>query len=147
MAAISRTRVSLGMFGDDLDPAYVTARLGVDPTRSYHLGDIRTGSAGRTYRMTTGSWHFEAGEREPGDMDAQITNILSALTDDLSAWRDLVARYRGRLICGLFLDETNQMAGIDASTLRQIADRGLELVLDIYGLDGSSTPEVNDASL
>jgi hypothetical protein len=70
--------------------------------------------------------------RTPGDLNAQITELLSGLTADLSVWRDLTRRYRGDLFCGLFMDEGKEGVELTPSTLAAMGARGLLLDLDIY---------------
>jgi len=73
--------------------------------------------------------------REPGDLDEQIASILGSLGDDLEAWRRVSAKYKGNLFCGVFVRGVNQGDTLSPATMIAIAERGLELQLDIYALD------------
>lgn len=126
MVEIARTKASLGFFGEALDPAELTQLLGAEPTHAYRMGDDAR-APGRV-----GSWRLNAQEREPGDLDAQIRELLGGLTTDLSIWRDLSARFRSRVFCGLFMRDSNEGLEIGPATLAELGSRGLQLSLDIY---------------
>ena len=77
MAVISGTTISLGFFGDDLDPDAVTARLGQAPTKSAIKGQVITsGKTGSVRVAKTGNWIFSVPDRMPGDLDGQIRELL-----------------------------------------------------------------------
>lgn len=126
MVEVARTKASLGFFGDALDPAELTRLLGAEPTHAYRKGD-NARAPGRV-----GSWRLEAQAREPGDLDAQIRELLDGLTTDLSVWRELSTRFRSRVFCGLFMRESNEGLEIDPATLAELGARGLLLSMDIY---------------
>ncbi|HEX4505917.1 MAG TPA: DUF4279 domain-containing protein [Alphaproteobacteria bacterium] len=133
MAAISETRASLRFFGDDLNPRELTALLGGTPSRFASKGDVvRSETTGREYIVKTGSWIVRVGRREPGDLDAQVEQLLSPLSNDLSIWQGL-GKYRPNLFVGLFLEESNEGIEISAHTLSLLAERGILLGLDVYG--------------
>jgi hypothetical protein len=133
MAAISETHASLRFFGDDLNPREMTALLGGTPSRFATKGDvIRSESSGRERIAKTGSWIVRVERREPGDLDAQVEELLSPLTQDLTIWRSL-GKYRPNLFVGLFLEESNEGIEISARSLSLLAERGILLGLDIYG--------------
>ncbi len=126
MATISRSKATLSFFGDALEPAELTAALGTQPTHQY-----RQGSDERAPQRP-GSWRLEAEVRIPGDLDAQIHDLLSGLTADASVWKDLTTRFRARVFCGLFMDSANEGVELSPSTLTELGSRGLLLSLDIY---------------
>ena len=133
MAAISETHASLRFFGDDLDPSDLTARLGGPPSTCARKGDvIRSEKTGRERITKTGSWIVKVERREPGDLDLQVKELLSPLTNDLSIWRSL-GKYRPDLFAGLFLQESNEGIEISTRSLSSLAERGISLALDIYG--------------
>lgn len=132
MAGICETKVSLGFFGDDLDPAELTALLGAPPRESATKGSRRITAGGREFMAKTGKWLLDAPPSIPGDLATQIDAILTELTPDISVWQALAGRFHARLFCGLFMEETNEGLRLDAATLSAIAERGLFLDFDIY---------------
>jgi hypothetical protein len=133
MAAISETHASLRFFGDDLNPGELTALLGGMPSTCASKGDvIRSGTTGRERIAKTGSWVVSVERRAPGDLDAQVEELLWPLSRDLSIWRSL-GKYRPNLFVGLFLQESNEGIEISAYSLSSLAERGILLDLDVYG--------------
>ena len=132
MGRLRETAASLRFFGDDLDPQEITSRLGGPPTVGVRKGDAWLTSRGVEKIARTGSWRLQVDRRQPGDLDGQILELLSHLTSDLETWRELSARYRGDIFCGLFLETGNDGGSLSPTTLAAIGLRGLELDLDIY---------------
>jgi len=121
--------VSLRLSGDDLDPAAVTARLGVEPTRAW-----RTGDWSETHKRPRpkGGWILEGPAGEPRDLDAKIKALLAALPHNPDLWRELAA-FKPDMFCGLFMLDSNAETALTPATLAMLAERGLTLGLDIYG--------------
>ena len=133
VGALHRSAVSLGFYGDELDPAELTEGLGGKPTIAVRKGGIWLTSRGAEKIARTGSWRIEVERSTPADIDGQIRTILEPLTEDFGVWRDFAARYRGRFFCGLFLATGNEGLTLQPDTLAAIGARGLVLDLDIYG--------------
>ncbi|PZQ15969.1 MAG: hypothetical protein DI565_09140 [Ancylobacter novellus] len=79
------------------------------------------------------TWHLAAKDRTPGDLEAQILELLSKMTYDLSIWREMSSRYKCDVFCGLFMTEGNEGMSLQPATLSMLGERGLQLGLDIYG--------------
>lgn len=80
-----------------------------------------------------GSWHLDSDPLLSGDFDARIRRMFTSLSSDIAVWNDLTKQHRADLFCGLFLTEFNQGLLLTPDTMAAIAQRGLELSLDIYG--------------
>lgn len=77
-------------------------------------------------------WRLSS-EYDSGDqLDRQISDILSALTSDVSVWADLVRRFKVDMFCGVWLDEGNQGLALSPQTLQMLGERGIKLEIDIY---------------
>lgn len=140
MASLDHTAASLRIIGDDLDPKELTDLLGHEPSAAERKGqEVMGKSTGNIRVARTGSWRLEATRQAPGDLDAQIQEILSKLSDDLSVWRGLSERYQVDLFCGLFLGGVNEGVSVSARSLAALGNRGIELGLDIYGGDSGET--------
>jgi hypothetical protein len=121
-----------------LDPDTVTAALGTTPTASCRKGDITR------LRVTTriesrGSWRLKIDHQSALELDAIINELLDRMTSDLMVWADLTRRFQVDLFCGLQMEVWNRGLSFKPETLKRIAERGLELGLDIYYVgDGQS---------
>ena len=136
MASLDRTAASLRIFGDDLVPKEITLVLGHEPSDAEIKGQAIVGkSTGKIRVANTGSWRLSATKQSPGNLDAQIEEILSKLSSDLSVWKNLSERYQVDLFCGLFLNGGNEGLAISPKSLAALGLRGIELGLDIYGGD------------
>ncbi|SRR5579885_484625 len=122
---------SLRVFGDDLDPDTVTAVLGSVPTEACRKGDVtRLKVTTRVERQ--GKWLLRIEHRTGTTLEAVIDELLDRVTGDLSVWADLTARFEVDLFCGLQMNEWNRGLRLSPETLKRVAERGLELGLDIY---------------
>lgn len=132
MGTPETSAASIGFYGDDLDPSEITRQLQCDPTIGVAKGGTWTTSMGADKTAPTGSWRLVSQRRSPADLDAQIGELLSAMNDDLEAWKTLAGRFRGRIFCGLFLASGNDGLTLRPETLLMIGQRSLLLDLDIY---------------
>jgi hypothetical protein len=132
MAAINETTAGLRFFGDDLNPAEISTLLNGDPSKSAKIGDLRDTPRGAVVERT-GKWIRNAPRETPGNLQKQIAGLLFDLTDDLSVWRSLSARFRADIFVGIFMREGNEGLALQPDTLKLLSDRRLELNLDIYG--------------
>ncbi|RYF27679.1 MAG: DUF4279 domain-containing protein [Comamonadaceae bacterium] len=132
MGTPGSSAASIGFYGDDLDPSEITRKLGCEPTVGVAKGETWVTELGSEKLARTGSWRLVAERLVPADLDAQIALLLSAVNDDLEAWRSLAGRFRGRVFCGVFLASGNDGLTLRPETLLMIGQRGLVLDLDIY---------------
>jgi hypothetical protein len=134
MATVNRTVATLRIGGDSLDPATVSRLLGKEPTSSQVKGQELIGrNTGHVRVAKTGMWRLESADQLPGDLDAQIQELLAQLTPDLSIWRDLSSLHSIDLFCGLFMLQGNAGLTLSPESLSALGSRGIELGLDIYG--------------
>jgi len=132
--ALQESKATLRLIGDDLIPKQISKMLGRNPTSSQMKGEsLPTKDLSRQRTARTGAWHLKARPFEPEDIDAQVRELLNELTDDLEIWRQLAARYRVGLFCGLFMRGVNEGMTLSPQTLEMLGVRGIELGLDIYG--------------
>ncbi len=119
--------------GDDLDPDEISSLLGGEPTFSQRKGDQIIGKVTKRVRVAkSGMWSISVSDREPGDLDGQIAEILNPLTQDLEIWKDVVSRYRADLFCGLFMGSGNDGLSLSPESLLALGSRGIMIDFDIY---------------
>ncbi len=141
----NRSVVSLRVIGDSIDPVEVTALLRAKPTYAYKRGSTRLTALGKEVANSSGYWSLAAQEQVPEDLNSQITEILGKLTQDLQVWQSLSARYRIDLFCGLFMERSNEGLSLKPATLRLVAERGIEIGIDLYAPDESEEDARTDA--
>ena len=136
MAAIQRSAATLRISGSHLDPAEITRLLGCAPDSAQRRGQEIPGRSGGSARTAhTGMWRLSASVREPGDLNGQISELLSKVTDDLTIWASIADKYHIDLFCGLSMQGRNEGLSIAPPSLAALGLRRIELGLDIYGGD------------
>ncbi|WP_299660120.1 DUF4279 domain-containing protein [Methylobacterium sp.] len=131
MPELARISVGLRIFGEALDPDEITRLLGVEPTGCARRGDTHRTASGREVVARSGSWRLDAGL--PGDLNTQISALLTKLPSDPIIWRKLSEHYECDVFCGLFMREGNEGTELSPLVMSMLAIRGLRLGLDIYG--------------
>lgn len=134
MPSVAKSSATLRIFGDDLDPQAVTAVLGREPSNAWRKGEVILGSAPESARRT-GSWRLDAPDRQPEDLDGQVSWLLDQLSDDPEIWRSLTARFRVDLFCGLFMNSGDEGLTLAPATLTALGSRGIPLGLCLYPPD------------
>ncbi|MES2450098.1 MAG: DUF4279 domain-containing protein [Pseudomonadota bacterium] len=132
MAAIYETKMCLRFFGDDLDPDEITARLGRHPSVGMKKGGTWITKSGTEKVARTGSWRLKAADRQPGDFDNQIAQILEGLSNDLAVWDDLTTRFNADVFCGVFMKKSNEGLSLSAKSMLDLGARRLSLDFDVY---------------
>ena len=133
MAQIQKSVVSLRILSEDLNPGEITRMLGATPTQTRIKGEKIVGKKTGHVRIAKfGMWSLSATDREPEDMDDQVREILSRMTNDLKVWRGISEKYQIDLFCGLFLRASNEGMTLSPESLIALGERGIELGLDIY---------------
>jgi len=140
MAQLQRSAVCLRICGDDLVPEEITRLLGVAPSKACVKGEKIVGKKTGFVRIAkSGMWLLGVKPREPEDIDGQIHEILSQMTDDLAVWRGIAEKYKVDLFCGLFLKGSNEGLTLSPQSLAALGNRGIEMGLDVYS--GQVEPE------
>jgi hypothetical protein len=129
---------SLRLFGDDLDPDVVTELLGAAPTTACRKSDV-TRLTTRTERQ--GKWLLSIDHQVGMTLEAVINELLDRVTGDLMVWAELTRQFKVDLFCGLHIKEWNRDLSFSPETLRRVAERGLELGLDIYYVEENQSDE------
>jgi len=84
---------------------------------------------------------LHAASREPENLDGQIEELLSKLSDDLAVWAAIAEVSKIDLFCGLCLRESNEGLSLSYRSMAALGARHIELGLDIY--DGGDEKEEN----
>src|SRR6476620_1018998 len=126
MSELHHTAAALRVMGEDLDPDEISRLLGGEPTFAQRKGDELIGRVTKRVRVAkSGMWSISVPDREPGDINGQITEILNPLSQDTGIWRDIADRYRIDLFCGLFMGSGNDGLSISAESLLALGSRGI----------------------
>ncbi len=128
MAALHESYVALRIHGDSLDPTEISRIMGCSPTKAYVKGQVQY----KTKLYTTGGWLLDATVRAPGDFDAQVSELFSRVTKELTVWSNLSGKFVIDLFCGFFMKETNEGIELSAETMRMLSERGIKVGICLY---------------
>jgi hypothetical protein len=128
MAALHESMASLRIGGDKLDPDEITDLLGCAPSTKARKGGVL--GKGRV-KAKTGTWQLDASLRTPGDIEAQVREILGRI--DFDKWDRIVDQYDVDIFCGLFMSETDEGLSISADLSAMLGERRIRLEMCLYG--------------
>jgi hypothetical protein len=129
---VAELAITLRVYADDLDPQWVTALLGVQPSFAASKGDRRP-SGSHEVVQRVGMWQFGLPGTKEWILEDAIRTLLSRLPSDPAVWEQLSQRARTDVFCGLFLRQWNRGVDLTSQLLAELSARRLGLSLDIYG--------------
>jgi Domain of unknown function (DUF4279) len=131
--SVDEVRVTLALYGDDLDPVEISNLLGCGPTSSHRRGETRIGN--KTDHVTVykqGAWFLSVEGRAPRTADALTTELLEKVSSDDSVWSALGHRFDVQMRYGIFLEAWNRGFGLSRDVVRRVAGLGASLEFDVY---------------
>lgn len=130
MASIKTPRVSLRIFGDDLDPDGVSALLGGVPTRSHRTGDALDGDV---LPAPTGAWVLDSSLPDTAEIEEHVSELLAKLTGDVDEWGTLSARFAVDVRCELEVGELGEGFDLSPRLAAALGKRGIVLSFSVVG--------------
>ena len=126
---VDETRVSLAIYGDDLDPDAVSTMLGSTPSHSH-----RKGERGRLNSLParTGAWIFTLEGKAPSGPSDLIEALFQRFSSDATFWPTLIERYRVTVQVGIHTSGWNRGFDLDAGAVAAVARTGAGLGFDLY---------------
>ena len=133
MADISRSTVSIRLFGSELNPEKITQLLGCEPSSAAKTGEKIIKRNGREIIAKKGVWLLSYGESDEVLVEEKIELLFGKLTDNLESWQEVTKDLDSAdVFCGLFIDNWNEGFTLSPATMRKISERNLEINFDIY---------------
>lgn len=134
MAHLYESIAALRVSGDDLIPEQISQLLGSTPTTSQIKGQMIQGpKTGQERVAKSGLWVLEATDCKPAELNKQVAELLSGLTQDLGVWTSISEQFTVDLFCGFFLATSDEGISVFPETLLSLGQRGIALELSIYG--------------
>lgn len=130
MSDSPRIRVSLRLFGDTLDPDFLTQQLGIAPTFSARKGDPAEHEGGE--ERDTGTWIYRLDGSPGAELGDVIEGLLARFPDDSTLWEELTSSYRVDVACAVHLESANQRTAIATDVLERLGRLRLPLNLDLF---------------
>ena len=133
MADISRSTISIRLFGSELNPEKITRLLGCEPSSAAKTGEKIIKRNGKERIVKKGFWRLTYGESDEVILEEKIELLFGKLTTNLDSWSEVTRNLdTADIFCGLFIDNWNEGFTLSQSILKKISDRNLEIGFDIY---------------
>jgi hypothetical protein len=126
---VDEFRVTLAIYGDELDPAAITLLFGKQPTGSHRRGERKTPGSPP---FPSGAWLLTHEAIAPITPDAAVTALLTSLPQDGAFWLGLQSQYTVQLRIGVHTAGWNRGFGFAASTAALIANTRASVEFDLY---------------
>jgi hypothetical protein len=128
--SLDEAGVTLAIYGDDLDPEEVTAKLGVQPTRAHRRGDRRRPES---QPFSAGAWMLARRGTPPVAPDQLLAELVAMLPlEDAEVWTDLRSRFSVQLRWGLHMSGWNRGFQLSGDSMRRILQVVESVGFDIY---------------
>jgi len=137
MDSLQRSTVSLLIDGDALDPSEISMLLDSQPSLGVPKGDFFLTSIGKEVQAKTGKWQLNGEWESPSDLNRQISDLLSNLTDDLAVWKNVTDRFHCYISIGGYFNDWTGGFTLEPSTAKLLSDRDLAIDFDLYAPDAS----------
>ena len=119
----------LAVYGPDLDPEDVTARLGCQPTRAHRRGDTKRQGA---IPFPSGAWFLETRDVVPSEPEHLVRRLLLRLPMDASVWESLSNEYQVPLRFGIHFSGWNNGFVLPSDLVITLATRRVTMSFDGY---------------
>jgi len=132
---VEKTKVSLALFGGDLDPPEITRMIGREPTHAHRRGEARPGPQ---YKVpySSGAWLFSVEVERPEGPDEATERLLDLLPSDERLWKDLSARYDLSFSYGVFFRGWSRGFTLSHRLLQRLVTYRARLDFDLYADEG-----------
>ncbi len=110
-------------------------QLGAEPSFSQAVGDEIANHGSGPPIASTGVWILAGGDQRDRsllELDSQIRNLLSRLTDDLKVWDEISRLFSAGLYFTLPPQEADVRCVLSPDTLSMVGDRKLEIGFRVH---------------
>lgn len=130
---VDELRISLAIYGEDLDPDEVTRLLCCAPTASHRRGDVRfSKKIGSSTVAKRGVWLLSVEGTAPQTADELTAAIFERISLDDQVWSALAARFDIQMRYGVFVNAWNRGLDLNSDLVQKLAIIRASLVFDIY---------------
>jgi hypothetical protein len=132
---VDRFTVTLRIYGEELDPDYVSALLRCAPTEAERKGAPISHPGGSTRIPKRGRWSLTISSnecRENDDVEDAVKILFARLPSDPVVWASLTSTYAVDVFCGLFLASANRGFSISPEVSRILSARQVGIGFDVY---------------
>ncbi|MFI5302896.1 MAG: DUF4279 domain-containing protein [Polyangiales bacterium] len=126
---VEESSVAVCLYGDDLDPDSISARLGCACSHSFRRGDLQP----RTLRSREfGAWFLKERGTAPLGPAELLASLLDRLPEDPKLWSELRREFDVRLRVAVHFDGWNREFDLPGALVAKIAQLGVQIRFDLY---------------
>jgi hypothetical protein len=129
---VDKTRVTLAVYGDTLDPDEVSRRLSCTPTRAFRKGETRRPNGREGHPMRHGAWFLTVEGKAPVGVDELTHLLLDRFPQEQELWNGLCRDYRVQIRIGIHTGGWNRGFDLTPSTMKLMALTGAAVGFDLY---------------
>jgi hypothetical protein len=126
---VDEFRVSLAVYGGDLDPTQVSAQIGRPPTTAHRKGDQKRPNS-VPHRI--GAWILTVEGFVPATPNDGILKLFALVPNDEALWRDLAAKYTVQIRIGIQTAGWNRGFSLSPKSVELISRTSASVELDLY---------------
>ena len=126
---VDETRVSLAIYGDDLDPDAVSAVFECVPSHCHRKGDHHRPNSPAA---RTGAWILTLEDKAPRGPSELIDELFGRFPSDSAFWRPLTERYHVSVRVGVHTRGWNRGFDLTAMTVAALARASIGVGFDLY---------------
>jgi hypothetical protein len=131
---VDKFKITLRIYGEELDPDQISALLGCAPTVAERKGlPVSIGEGSRI--ANRGRWSLTIDSKdcdERDDVEDGVKMLLARMPSDADLWASLTSTFRVDVFCGIFMASSNRGFGISAEVSKLLTDRHLNISFDLY---------------
>ena len=117
--------------GEGLHPQYLTDSLGLSPSMSFRKGDLRN----ETDRWKHNFWSLTSkGKIQSNNLATHVEWLMKQIEPVRTKFMDILSRngMDAEISCFWILPTDNELLNLDLDLIRNIADLGFSLKVDVY---------------
>lgn len=128
---VEKTKVTLRLMGDDLNPHEITQILGLEPTHAHRRGEPRAGPDFKA-PYGSGAWLLTVEVLKPEGPNKATERLVDLLPNDPKLWIELASRYDLSISYGIFFQGWNRGFDLSHGLLLRLALFQARLEFDLY---------------
>jgi hypothetical protein len=130
---VDETRVTIGVYGEDVAPQEISNALGCTPTSAHRKGDAREHGVPP---WPEGAWLYTVEGKAPQGPAEVLAQLLDRVSADPQVWCALRARFTVRITFGIFVSQWNRGFELPPAAIKRLNETGAEIGVDIYANSG-----------
>jgi len=126
---VDEAKLTLGIYGRDLDPRELSVTMECEPTSSYRRGDRRINGL---EPWPNGAWLLILEGRRPTTPDQLVGALMKKVRHEAGFWDELRSRYTVRISLAIFVVQWTSGFELAPSSVAFLSNTGAKFGLTVY---------------